>query len=241
MITQHKGEVMKAFRASFPHTLPIFAGFWFWGLTYGMYMNARGFSFWYPMIMSLGIFAGSMEFVTAGMLLSTFAPFESLLVTLIINARHIFYGLSLLDYYRGHGWKTPYLIFGMCDESFSINYTTPIPAEVDRGWFMLFITGLIHFYWFSASTIGGIFGSLLPVDTTGLEFTMTAMFVVIFLEHWHKEKEHTSSILGVGLSLVSLMIWGPKGFILPAMVLIIGVLTYLYHPFRKDKKGDDTQ
>ena len=181
------GTAKKALRAAFPHTLPIFAGFWFLGLTYGIYMNACGFSFWYPMLMSLTIFAGSMEFVAVNLLMGAFDPLQAFAMTLMINARHLFYGLSMLDKYKGTGLKKPYLIFGMCDESFSINYTAKIPAGVDKGWFMFFVTLLNHIYWFSGSTLGGIFGSLLQFNTEGLEFVMTAMFVLIFLNKWEKE------------------------------------------------------
>ena len=111
----------KALKAAFPHTIPIFAGFWFLGLTYGIYMNVSGFSFWYPCLMSLTIFAGSVEFVAVDMLLGAFAPFRALAMTLMINARHLCYGISMLDRYKGMGIKKLYLIFGMCDESFSIN------------------------------------------------------------------------------------------------------------------------
>ena len=174
-----RGRRGKAFKAAFPHTIPIFAGFWFLGLTYGIYMNVSGFPFWYPMLMSLTIFAGSVEFVAVNLLLGAFNPFQVLAMTLMINARHLFYGLSMLDKYRGNGWKDFYLIFGMCDESFSINYTARIPEGIDRGWFMFFVTLLNHFYWFFGAALGGIFGSLIRFDTEGLDFVMTAMFVVI--------------------------------------------------------------
>lgn len=172
----------KALKAAFPHTIPIFAGFWFLGLTYGIYMNVSGFSFWYPMLMSLNIFAGSVEFVAVNMLLGAFNPIQAFAMTLMINARHLFYGVSMLDKYKGTGWKKFYLIFGMCDESFSINYTADVPEDVDKGWFMFFVTILNHFYWFSGATLGGIFGSLIHFNTEGLDFVMTAMFVVIFME-----------------------------------------------------------
>ena len=107
-------------------------------------MNVSGFSFWYPMLMSLTIFAGSIEFVTVNLLLGAFNPIQALAVTLMINARHLFYGISMLDRYRGTGWKKPYLIFGMCDESFSINCSAQIPEGVDRGWFMFFVTLFNH-------------------------------------------------------------------------------------------------
>ena len=227
--------IKRAFRAAFPHTIPIFAGFWFLGLTYGILMNTSGFSFWYPCLMSLTIFAGSVEFVAVNMLLGAFNPIQALTMTLMINARHLFYGISMLDRYKGTGWKKFYLIFGMCDESFSINYTADIPNDVDRGWFMFFVTALDHFYWFSGATLGGLFGSLLTFNTEGLDFVMTAMFVVIFMEQWLKDKRHTSQLLGLGLSLLCLIAFGADGFIIPSMLAILGVLTLLRKPLEKQE------
>lgn len=226
MKTGMKSQTIKAaFRCAFPYTIPIFAGFWFLGLTYGIYMHASGFSFWYPMLMSLTVFAGSMEFVAVNLLLGAFNPIQALAMTLMINARHLFYGISMLDKFEGTGWKKLYLIFGMCDESFSINYTAEIPEDVDRGWFMFFVTLLNHFYWFFGATLGGIFGSLIRFDTEGLNFVMTAMFVVIFLEQWMKEKRHTSALIGTGLSLLCLLAFGADRFLLPAMFSILLMLT----------------
>ena len=226
-------DIHRAFRAAFPHTIPIFAGFWFLGLTYGIYMNVSGFSFIYPMLMSITIFAGSMEFIAVNFLLGAFNPLQAFTMALMINARHLFYGISMLGKYQGYGWRSFYLIFGMCDESFSINYTSEIPQDVDRGWFMFFVTLLNHFYWFSGSTLGGIFGSLIHFNTEGLDFVMTAMFVVIFLEQWLKEKNHISSCLGLALSIVCLIAFGADNFILPAMLAILGVLTLTRKPLEK--------
>ncbi|MBS6600461.1 MAG: azaleucine resistance protein AzlC [Clostridium sp.] len=229
-------KIWKAFRCAFPYTIPIFAGFWFLGLTYGIYMNVSGFSFWYPMLMSLTIFAGSIEFITVNMLLGAFNPIQALLMTLMINARHLFYGISMLDKYRNTGLKKIYLIFGMCDESFSINYTANIPKDVDSGWFMFFVTLLNHIYWFLGATLGGIFGSFIHFNTKGLDFVMTAMFVVIFMEQWLKEKNHTSSLLGLFLSIICLIIFGADKFIIPAMISILIVLSLLKKVL---DKGDD--
>ena len=223
----------KAFRAAFPYTIPIFAGFWFLGLTYGIYMNVSGFSFLYPMIMSLTIFAGSVEFVAVSMLLGAFAPLQSLVMTLMINARHLFYGISMLDKFRGLGLKKLYLIFGMCDESFSINYTASIPEDVDAGWFMFFVTLLNQIYWFTGSTLGGIFGSLIHFNTEGLDFVMTAMFVVIFMEQWLKDRRHESALLGLGLSLFCLLIFGADNFIIPSMITILAALTAVRGPLTR--------
>lgn len=229
---------MHALKKAFPYTIPIFAGFWFLGLAYGIYMNVSGFSFIYPMIMSLTIFGGSLEFVAVSMLLSPYAPVQVFIMTLLIQARHLFYGISMLDKFKGMGWKKFYLIFGMCDETFSINYTANIPEDVDRGWFMFFVTLLNHFYWFLGSTIGGLVGSLLRFDTEGISFVMTSMFVVIFLEQWLKEKHHFSAYIGLGISAICLMIFGTDSFLIPTMIAIIDVLALFRKPFEKMEVQD---
>lgn len=225
--------VKRAFITAFPHTIPIFAGFWFLGMAYGIYMNVSGFSFWYPMLMSMTIFAGSMEFVAVNLLLGAFNPVQALLLTLMINARHLFYGISMLEKYRHTGWKKIYLIFGMCDESFSINYTAKIPKNVDRGWFMFAVTFFNQIYWVTGATLGGIFGSLIQFNTEGLEFVMTAMFVVIFLEQWLHEKDHISSILGIIISASCLGVFGAENFIIPSMLAILIVLTLLRNSLKR--------
>lgn len=226
-------KIKKAFKCAFPYTIPIFAGFWFLGLTYGIYMNVSGFSFWYPMLMSLTIFAGSAEFVTVNMLMGAFNPLQAFVMALMINSRHLFYGISMLDKFKGVGFKKWYLIFGMCDESFSINYTADIPKDVDKGWFMFSVTVLNHFYWFFGSTLGGILGSLVRFNGKGIEFVMTAMFVVIFMEQWMKDKNHTSAIAGVVISLLCLLAFGRDNFIVPAMLAMLAVLTFIRKPLEK--------
>ena len=220
-------KVKSAFFAAFPNTLPILAGFLFLGIAYGIYMNQSGFKFYYPMFMSFIIFAGSVEFATVSWLLGSFDPVNIFFLTLMINARHLFYGLSMLEKYNIPGLKKYYLIYGMCDESFSINATVDIPKDIDRGWFMFFVTLLNQIYWVSGATIGGIFGSFIPFDTEGIEFVMTALFVVIFLENWIKEDNHTASIIGLALSFICLGIFKDSNFIIPSMLIILAVLTML--------------
>ena len=222
-----KSPAVAALKAAFPHTIPIFAGFLFLGMTYGVYMRTSGFSFWYPMIMSIVIFGGSLEFVTTSMLLAPFAPVQVFLMAVMIQARHLFYGLSMLEKYKGMGWKKFFLIFGMCDETFSINYTAEAPEGVDKGWFLFFITLLDYLYWTVSATIGGLIGSLLKFDTSGINFVMTAMFVVIFLDQWLKEKNHVSSIIGLSVSALCLICFGPDSFMIPTMLIILGLLTLL--------------
>ncbi len=224
---------IKALKSAFPQTIPIFTGFWFLGMAYGIYMNASGFSFVYPLCMSLLIYGGSLEFVAVEMLLSPFAPLQTFIMALLIQARHLFYGLSMLDKFKGLGWKKYYLIFGMCDETFSVNCSADIPEDVDRGWFYFWVTLLNQFYWSAAATTGGIVGSLLKIDTSGISFVMTAMFVVIFLEQWLKEKEHSASLIGLAVSVLCLAVFGPDSFMVPTMVLIVGLLALLRKPLEK--------
>ena len=225
----------KALKAAFPCTIPIMTGFIFLGTAYGIYMNASGFSFVYPLFMSMLIYGGSLEFVAVEMLLSPFAPLQVFIMALLIQARHLFYGISMLDKFRGTGWKKFYLIYGMCDETFSVNYTADIPEDVDRGWFMFFVTLLNQFYWVASATTGGIIGSLLKINTDGISFVMTAMFVVIFMDQWLKEDQHLSSLIGLGVSLICLLIFGADSFMIPTMITIVVLLTVLRHRLEKEE------
>ena len=226
-VTTGGRRAQKALLAAFPYTVPILAGFLFLGAAYGVYMNAAGFRPFYPIFMSAAIFAGSMEFIAVGLLQEVFNPLRTLLLTLMVNARHLFYGISMLDIYKNTGRKKGYLIFGMCDESFSINCTTRVPDGVDKGWFMFFVTLLNHAYWVCGATIGALVGTLVRFDTKGLEFVMTALFAVILTEQWLKEPRHHSLLLGLGLSVLCLLIFGGQNFMIPAMVSILLALTIL--------------
>ena len=199
-------------------------------MTYGIYAKTSGFSFWYPLAMSLAIFGGSLEFLTVSMLLAPYAPVQVLLTALLIQARHLFYGISMLDKYKGTGWKKPYLIYGMCDETFSVNCTAKIPPDVDRGWFYFFVTLLDQIYWVAGATIGGLLGGVLHFNTNGLDFVMTAMFVVIFMEQWIKDQRHVSQWIGLAAGVICLLIFGADNFLIPTMICILCALTALRKP-----------
>ena len=187
------------------------------------------------MIMSIVIFGGSLEFVTITMLLSPFAPLQAFLMAILIQARHLFYGIAMLDRFKDTGWKKYYLIYGMCDETFSINFATKVPDGIDRGWFMFFVTLLNEFYWVSGATIGGLMGSLLTFDTQGISFVMTAMFVVIFLEQYEREHSHITAWVGLAASVLCLNLFGSQAFIIPSMIVILAILTLIRGPL--ERKG----
>ena len=201
-------SILRAFAPAAKVTLPVGTGYLFLGAAYGIYMHVNGFSVWYPALMAWLIYGGSLEFVAASMLLSPFAPVTTFFVAFMIQARHLFYGLAMLDRFKGLGWKKFYLIFGMSDETFALEFATKAPAGVDSSWYMMWITFLDRMYWLGGAVLGATLGSFLTFDTKGLSFVMTAMFVVIFLEQFLKEKHHWTAWIGFGASLGCLAIFG---------------------------------
>lgn len=218
-------NIINALKAAFPHTIPVFTGFTILGIAYGILMNSKGYGVGWTVLMSLLAFAGSAQYIAINVLVSVFNPLYALLLTLIVNARHLFYGISMLDKYKDTGKFKPYLIFGLCDETFSIVCSTDPPEGVDRNWFMFFITLLDHSYWVLGSAIGGLLGYMVSFNTKGLDFVLTALFVVIFIGQWKSQKNHSPAVIGVICSVVCLVIFGPGQFIIPSMIAILTVLT----------------
>lgn len=218
-------EKTRALRAAFPHTIPVLAGFTFLGIAYGILMHSKGYGVGWAVLMSLMAFAGSAQYVAITFLTSAFNPIYALLLTLMINARHLFYGISMLDRYKNIGKLKTYLIFGLCDETFSIVCSAEPPEGVSRKWFMFFITLLDHSYWVLGSALGGLLGYMVSFNTKGLDFVLTALFVVIFLGQWKSQKNHTPAVIGVACSVFCLVIFGQAHFIIPSMIAILAVLT----------------
>ena len=233
---EQKSMRRRALAAAFPHTIPVLTGYAFLGVAYGIYMRVSGFPFWYPTLSSVVIFGGSLEFVLVSMLMSSFAPLQTFLMALMIQARHLFYGIALLEKYRHLGKMRFYLIFGMTDESFSVNCSAEIPDGVDKGWFYFFVTLLDHCYWVPACTVGGLLGSLISFDTQGLDFVMTAMFVVIFLNQLMKERKHYTALIGLLSSVGCLVLFGAESFLIPTMLTILLLLTAFRRPL--ERAGD---
>ena len=219
-----KRNLTRAFKLAFPYTIPIFTGFLFLGFAYGVYMRSLGFSPIYPMIMCFTIFAGSLEFLAGNILLGVFNPIQAFLVGFAVNARHIFYGLSLLDKYKNAGKKKLYMIYALCDETFSVNVTLNDIEGVDKEDIYFAVTILNQGYWVFGTYLGALFGGVLSINTQGLDFVMTALFIVIFLDYYFKNKQAFSSAMGFILSIASLLIFGKDNFIIPTMVSIVVIL-----------------
>ena len=218
---------VKALKAAFPHTIPIFTGFIFIGIAYGVLMESKGYGFLWSLFFSMVVFAGSSQYVAITFLTSAFNPVYALLMSLMINARHLFYGISLIDKFKDAGKLKPFLIYGLCDETFSVVCSAEPPEDVDKNWFMFFITLLNYSYWALGSMLGGIIGSMVTFNTKGLDFVLTALFVVIFIGQWKSQKDHRPALTGVVCSLICLIAFGPNNFIIPSMIAILSVLTIL--------------
>jgi len=234
---EKQNTVLKALKAAFPYTIPVFTGFTFLGISYGVLMTVSGFPAWCPILISLVVYGGSLQFAAVAMLLSAFAPMEVFAVALMVQARHLFYGITMISRYNNTGWKKFFLIFGMSDETFSINCSTQPPKDIDRPWFMLWVTLLDWGYWIGGTAIGAVLGNFITFNTEGLDFAMTAMFVVIFIEQWLKDKKHYTAIIGAVASVACLLIFGADGFLIPTMFCIMILLAL----FRKsiEKAGEE--
>lgn len=210
-----KTACVKALQAGYT----LMSGIFFLGIGYGVYMRSCGFDIIYPVCMAATIFAGSMEFITAGLLLSSFNPLYAFLLTLIVNGRHLFYGISIFEKYKNTGWKKFWLVSGMIDESFSVNYITQLPSGVRQDWFMLFITVFLYISWVAGTTVGAICGAMAVFNIKGIDFVMPALFIVIFISQWQKENSHGGSLLGIALSMGCLLLFGKTYFLLPSLFL----------------------
>ena len=218
-------ERIRALKYAFPRTVPVMAGYLVLGTAYGILMNINGFGIWWALAISVFVYAGSLQYLGITFLTAMVNPIYAFLMSLMLNARHLFYGLSMLDKYKNTGWKKFYLIFGMCDESFTVNCTVTPPDDVDRGWFMFFVNLLNQIYWVFAATAGALLGYVIHFDTTGIEFVMTALFVVMFLNQWEESKDQLPALVGLICSAICLLIFGSSNFIVPSMIFIIVAFT----------------
>jgi len=214
-----------AMKSAFPHTIPVLTGFTFLGIAYGILMSDMGYDWTWTLLTSSVVFAGALQFVGISLLTAAFDPLLAFLIAISVNARHLFYVMSMLEKYASSGKIKPYLIFGMCDETFSILCSTEPPPNVDKRAFMLSVTFLNQSYWVLGSVVGALIGPHLTFNTQGIYFVMTAFFVVIFLNQWQTQKNRSPALIGIGAALVSLLIFGADNFIIPAMVLIVVCLT----------------
>lgn len=222
------GEWRAALRTAFPHTIPVLTGFLTLGAAYGILMQTKGFGVFWPTLMSALAFCGSMQFVAITLLTTAFNPVQALILSIMVNARQIFYGLSLLGKYKGLGKLRAFLIFALCDETFSIVCSIEPPKGTARKPFYFWVSLLDYSYWILGTLLGAVLGSLLTFNTAGLDFALTALFVVLFLEQILKKENRIPGFIGLGATLLSVVTigqrFGQDKMVIPAMLLILLIL-----------------
>jgi len=220
----HTGSWRRALRAAFPVTVPVLTGYVCLGLAYGVLMAANGYGPLWSVLMSAVGFGGSMQYAAIPILVTAFEPLQAFLLTLMVNARHIFYGLSMLERYRGLGWARFPLIYTLSDETFSLVSTLDPPEGVGRRDFFLCVSLLDYGYLVAGTALGGLLGSVLTFNAAGLDFALTALFVVLFLEQWKERERRPAGVIGVACAALSLAVFGPDNLVIPAMVMILAIL-----------------
>lgn len=216
-----------AFRAAFLDTVPVMTGYVFLGFGFGILLHQSGYGVLWAGAMSLFIYAGSMQYMTVSLLSSGAGLLTAALATLVVNARHLFYGISMVDTYKGAGRKKPYLIFALTDETYSLVSKNQVPEGMNRHTYCLLVSALDQVYWVAGSLLGSLAGSLLPFDFQGIEFVLTALFVTIFVEQWLSTKNHAPAIIGVVSTTACLLLFGSDVFLIPSMIVIAAVLTVM--------------
>ncbi len=217
-------EMKKAFVIAFPYTIPVLTGFLGLGAAYGILMQTKGYGFPWSVLMSAIAFCGSMQFVAINLLTTAFNPLFVVWMSLMVNARHVFYGISMLDKFRGLGKLRPFLILTLCDETFSVFSTVELPKGINRKYFYFVVSLLNYLYWVTGTFLGSLLGNIITFSTKGLDFVLTALFVVLFLEQWKLKANRLPGIIGLVSTVISLLIFGQNKLIIPAMFIILYVL-----------------
>lgn len=226
-------KIKETIKAAFPHTIPILTGYVFLGIAFGILLQNEGYNFLWAGFMSLTVFSGSMQFVAVTLLGRAFTILGTLLITLMVNARYLFYGFSMLDKFKDMGKMKPYLIFALTDEIFILLYSLEPPKGISRKGFYFSIALLCHLYWIAGGIIGTLAGAQLFFDTTGIDFVMLALFVAIFTDQMRQKQNRLPGLIGLAASLLCLFAFGPDRFILAAMVGVIGILTFVRRPLER--------
>ncbi|WP_206460581.1 AzlC family ABC transporter permease [Anaerovorax sp. IOR16] len=219
-----KKDFLKAFTLAFPSTIPVLTGFLVLGMAYGVLMQTKGYGLIWSVLMSAIAFCGSMQFVAITLLTIAFNPMQAFTLSLMVNARHLFYGISMLEKYKGLGKARAFLIYVLCDETFSISSSVTIPDGINRKYFYLSISLLNYIYWVLGTFLGSVAGKYVHFNTTGLDFVLTSLFVVLFLEQWKTPNNRLSAMIGIIGTLISLFLFGQNHLVIPAMIIILVTL-----------------
>lgn len=228
----------KMIKKAFIDTIPVLTGYLVLGFGFGIILKANGYGIFMAFVMSFVIYAGSMQYVAIGLLTSGASLITAALTTLMVNARHLFYGISMLDKYKNTGKRKPYLIFALTDETYSLVCNeNPDIADKEKNNYYLFVSLFDQIYWILGSLLGAAVGSIVKFNSEGIDFALTALFLTVFLEQWLTTKKHTPAIIGVAVSVICLVLFGSEKFLIPTM-LVIALLLCLYKPENKEQREE---
>ncbi|HHW48681.1 MAG TPA: branched-chain amino acid ABC transporter permease [Clostridiaceae bacterium] len=230
-------ESIKAFKYAFIQSVPVLFGYVFLGAAFGILLQKAGYNYIWAMFASLTVYAGSLQFVLVSFLSLGTALTTVALMSLFINSRHIFYGLSFIERFKETGKAYPYMVFSLTDETYSVLCSLKVPDGINKNTVMFLIALLNHVYWVAGSVLGALIGQMIPFDATGIDFSMTSLFVVIFLEQWKSSRNHTPALIGFASGIFFLVIFGPDNFLLPSLVATVVLLTVCrpFIKFREEK------
>lgn len=211
-------------RFAFMQSVPVMLGYIFLGFAFGLMLQNAGYGFGWAFLCSLVIYAGSMQFVLVTLLSGGANLIQAAIMTLFINGRHIFYGLSFVEKFRKMGKMYPYMVFSLTDETYSVLCGLKVPQGMNEGRISFYISLMDHLYWIAGSVLGALIGQLIHFDATGIDFSMTALFVVIVLNQWMDSKEHKPALIGLIVGIAALLLLGESNFLLPALTVTMLIL-----------------
>ncbi len=220
-------------------TLPVMTGYIALGIGFGILFESKGYGLLWSLAMAVFIYAGSMQYVAINLITGGASLISTALMTLMVNARHLFYGISMIDKYKNTGKRKPYLIFALTDETYSLLCADDYPEDIDRGKYQLAVSVANHIYWITGCAAGSIIGSAITFNTAGIDFCMTALFVTIFVEQWLSTKQHLPALIGLGSSVLCLIIFGADAFLIPSMVLIAALLLICRKHLQRQVTADE--
>ena len=218
-------------------TLPVMTGYIALGIGFGILFNSKGYGIIPSVLMAALVYAGSMQYVAINLISGGASLITTALTTLLVNARHLFYGISMLEKYKGAGKKKPYLIFALTDETYSLLCGDDYPEDCDKDKYQFAVSLFNHIYWITGCALGSIIGSAIPFNIAGIDFCMTALFVTIFVEQWLSTKQHLPAIIGAASAVVCLLVFGADAFLIPTMVLISVALILLKPCLEKEENN----
>ncbi|MBR6619582.1 MAG: AzlC family ABC transporter permease [Clostridia bacterium] len=231
----------KTVKAAFIKSLPVFAGYIVLGIGFGVLLGKAGYGLIWALVMSVTMYAGTMQYVAVGLLSGGASLISTAVTTLLVQARHLFYGISMIDKYKGAGWKKIYLAFSLTDETYSLLCDGHYPEGSNPHWYRFFVSIFNQSYWIMGCLIGNFIGTNVPFNSKGIEFAMTSIFVTVFVEQWKSTKNHLPAIIGVISTAVCLAVFGSEDFLIPSMIVITVLLFALRKPLEKKAEVEEDE